>query len=608
MAETNGQDNIWFRGYGPGSSVLNYANGITTNQVVNVQICIEAGSKNILVSDLGFITTTACTTNCAPNTYTYIWRVLGNTENVWFEDNDFDIDQAVTTDATAANTFAIELNGDPDYNPPNVPRNVSITRNVFHGTDSGSLHAVTFERLIVSENFFDFRNLSQDPNAASKSNMRAIGVASGEGFVFSNNVVDFAINNITDPHYGYGVIGFLGQDSPTPASRRVAKGFVITGNLFKNMRTAYHTAIALGGVNNSVISGNNFSAGQCNANALYSCANARDCAVLGGAESSWTCNPSNVNGVYLETSSLPASMNANQGNLIYGNVFRGFQDTSGRCPLRIDAGGADANSNLYNLFANNLMSLDDSTQDGICGDATKIAGNTITNNTVQGASICQVTNSVDCPANSTAGQKLNLREDSDLGVSTWAIDVAATNLSGNFSITPGTNGKLDASALLTDSTLTTTQILDGTIDGEDMNASYAGRSLTETAGSPDVLDTDAELYTQGYTFWLKAPATTDDFLFVKVPTTATPTSFDCVANGGTLTTIDITIHECNSNGASCATIGAVNTVTVVDTDTPDTSFTDTTLTAGNWLRAVVGTVTWTSPGFITCTLKVTVDD
>lgn len=153
-------------------------------------------------------------------------------------------------------------------------------------------------------------------------------------------------------------------------------------------------------------------------------------------------------------------------------------------------------------------------------------------------------------------------------------------------------------------------VSDGTIDGEDMNSNYAGRSLTETAGTPDVLDIDAEIYTVNLvSFTVKAPAATDDFLLVKIINTSTPTSFDCVAQGGSgLTTIDYSIEECNTAGASCAGIGATATATAVDTNINDASFTDTTLTAGNWIKAVAGTVTWTTPGFITCTLKGTVND
>lgn len=38
----------------------------------------------------------------------------------------------------------------------------------------------------------------------------------------------------------------------------------------------------------------------------------------------------------------------------------------------------------------------------------------------------------------------------------------------------------------------------GSIDGDDINSNLAGRSLTLTAGSPDTLDADSELYTKTF--------------------------------------------------------------------------------------------------------------
>jgi hypothetical protein len=150
----------------------------------------------------------------------------------------------------------------------------------------------------------------------------------------------------------------------------------------------------------------------------------------------------------------------------------------------------------------------------------------------------------------------------------------------------------------------------GTARAEFNLSGHSGRSLSaNTTTSPDSVDADAELYTREFSIAVKAPAATDDVLFLKVANTMTPTSWDCVAQGGSgLTTIDFSVEECNTSGASCAGIGATATMTTVDTNVQDAAFTDTTLTAANWLKVVIGTVTWTTPGFVTCSLKATMND
>jgi hypothetical protein len=136
----------------------------------------------------------------------------------------------------------------------------------------------------------------------------------------------------------------------------------------------------------------------------------------------------------------------------------------------------------------------------------------------------------------------------------------------------------------------------------------AGRSLTKTSAT---IDADAELYTRAISFTELTPLASHDFLWHKMETAATLTSFSCIANGGSgLTTIDYSIQECTgSGGGSCAAVGATQTMTTVDTDPgADTSFTDASIAVDSWLKVFTGTVTWTTPGFVTCTLRYTVDD
>lgn len=170
-----------------------------------------------------------------------------------------------------------------------------------------------------------------------------------------------------------------------------------------------------------------------------------------------------------------------------------------------------------------------------------------------------------------------------------------------FTLTADAKG-LTASANDSDTSLATTAFTQQEINGA------GGRSVTCSSGS---CDADAELYTVSYSFpWLASSVVaTNDIVVHEVESTFTPTRWACVADGGSgLTTIDASIEECNSNGASCTGIGATSTVTATNTTVADTAFTDTTLTAGNWLKFTFGTITWTSPGTFSCTLRGTRND
>lgn len=117
---------------------------------------------------------------------------------------------------------------------------------------------------------------------------------------------------------------------------------------------------------------------------------------------------------------------------------------------------------------------------------------------------CTVDTDIDCPASAAAGGALTLKEDSDLGSSTWKIDLGATNLSGNFSITPGTDGKLSGSSLLAAGSVGSTEVaaLDaadlttGTLararGGTNADTSATGAGLFGSDGSNAFVDVDTE--------------------------------------------------------------------------------------------------------------------
>ena len=78
------------------------------------------------------------------------------------------------------------------------------------------------------------------------------------------------------------------------------------------------------------------------------------------------------------------------------------------------------------------------------------------------------------PSNATDGGVLTLSEDSDLGTSTWKIALGQANLSANFSITPGTDGKLSGSSLLAAGSVGTTEVAN--LDTGDITTNQLARA------------------------------------------------------------------------------------------------------------------------------------
>lgn len=127
------------------------------------------------------------------------------------------------------------------------------------------------------------------------------------------------------------------------------------------------------------------------------------------------------------------------------------------------------------------------------------------------------------------------------------------------------------------------------VDGDDVNSNIAGRSLTLTAGSPDTLDADAELYTGGFTLtWEDAVAGDSGELQHFAPVSLTITKVKCSVSGTLAATINLNERAeatPNTTGvdvlsaglvcstttqSSCASACDVNTITngSIDLDDP----------------------------------------
>ena len=125
------------------------------------------------------------------------------------------------------------------------------------------------------------------------------------------------------------------------------------------------------------------------------------------------------------------------------------------------------------------------------------------------------------------------------------------------------------------------------IDGDDLATSIGGRSLTLTAGSPDVIDLDAEIYTDVKGFVLLNPVDADDIESIWRPSnfSVTIVSIYCETDAGTVT-MDLEIDD----GTPATVNGSVITCTTSGVD--DSSLAgDTGLDADERLDLEITTVT-----------------
>lgn len=164
---------------------------------------------------------------------------------------------------------------------------------------------------------------------------------------------------------------------------------------------------------------------------------------------------------------------------------------------------------------------------------------------------------------------------------------------------------LDASGAATCEPVVSADITNGTVTGDDVAASLAGRSLTLNTGTtPDQLDADVELYERTNALTIESPTAADDLLWFRAERLMTVTGIDCLVAAAT--SAQATVNECDANGANCTPIEA--TITCAATNTTEAAGIDNAVVdAGDYVRIDVGTVDGTV-GQLIVNLTFTVDD
>jgi len=145
------------------------------------------------------------------------------------------------------------------------------------------------------------------------------------------------------------------------------------------------------------------------------------------------------------------------------------------------------------------------------------------------------------------------------------------------------------------------------IDGDNLATSIAGRSLVLTAGSPDQIDADEELYRDECNVTIETAVVDDDVMCGKATGAITLTNLDCTATGGTAN-LQVGIYECDATGDTCVDSGfqvTVNNTTGNFND--DATGNDAAIGDGNWWQINIESVT-SAPTYLHCQAEFTRND
>ncbi|HEY4510071.1 MAG TPA: hypothetical protein VJC15_03745, partial [Candidatus Paceibacterota bacterium] len=182
-----------------------------------------------------------------------------------------------------------------------------------------------------------------------------------------------------------------------------------------------------------------------------------------------------------------------------------------------------------------------------------------------------------------------------------------TQISGVGTLLSGATGS-GFTVNLDSSTLTCTNCL----TGDYINSNIAGRSLTLTAGSPDTLDIDSEIFTRTKNITVLSPSSTSETnkVHLQLPTKSTLTRVSCHMDGSSSTTIQIDWRDQSTpNTAGTNTLSA--SLDCVETTASTTSFVAgaSVIDARDFLNLQITDASTTADsGYLQVGIEHTVDD
>ena len=389
-SETNGDDDIWIRGHGP-SSVVSFTDSVGT-QVSRI-LCVTSGSKNIVISDFALNYTSTCSGACS-GTGSAALFIGGDVDDITTERMQVKATEAVTS-GSSTGIYAIYTLHSDGTNPDTIPTRIKLRDNLIQASSRG-VQMIACDWCEVSSNVFTSAGIPNDGSSPPSHGLMAF--YEGQGTTISGNSFDMVRDGQTNVTYSGAII--LHGDQGTTDAAGINRGALVSGNSITGLRTQDQYGVWMIGISAANLVGNYFSAGICSASATRSCAIDEDCSDLGG-----TCDTAPAKGVYFDSTNSVIGTPRGLWNSVTTNFFDGFQDSGNNCPVSFFINGSQhADSLTKNNVAANTFRLNTTTDDGICGDATRLAANRISDNYVVGSDTqCIVgTQSAGCQLSYTA--------------------------------------------------------------------------------------------------------------------------------------------------------------------------------------------------------------
>jgi len=150
----------------------------------------------------------------------------------------------------------------------------------------------------------------------------------------------------------------------------------------------------------------------------------------------------------------------------------------------------------------------------------------------------------------------------------------------------------------------------GSIDGDDINSNFAGAYITETAGSPDVLDLDTEVVERtGQIHFGEAGFVASSTQFLRVDNAITLQEFGCFSSDDASGTVAVEVRSINTpTTASTTNILSAELESGGGGMASTTSFTNTVIDANQILAVILVDASSTTAESFDCYLDIKVND
>lgn len=372
--ETNGEDDIWFKGCGASSLVeITDDFGNNTAHIFSV----ETGSNNIKFSDFKIDVEETCASGCGTPNKAVI-SISGSASYVQVRDMIIYVTEGATSDTSINGWRNVWTQGDTSTSPDTHPRRVFIDGNDIQAS-SRAIELQFCDHCWVTDNYINFFGFPADSTTPGSS--AGIVKYEGIGVVLAGNIINIKLDGYASNTFTNGLRCFwLIKDFGSTAVSAINESVLIDGNTCEGARlNTTMIGVDFSGYNGAIVSNNVFRAGQCSSTNTRSCYNDDDCSDL--AE---TCTQSPVLGIYMVNDGVDNN-GYNQRNIIEGNLFSGFNDNDTAAPIHLQTvTGTDPNQNSNNTIANNHFYLSDTADDGLGGSATLYGQNDIHDNYTAG--------------------------------------------------------------------------------------------------------------------------------------------------------------------------------------------------------------------------------